>query len=86
MRSAPFGDPGVQSKKLKQGIVKIAEIKTGTMKWWLTGIYFFANLPDDGGDVCDVPNSSFREHKLKLAQKHKDFAGVESERTIGVNP
>ena len=27
-----------------------------------------------------------REHKLKLAQKHKDFAGVESERTIGVNP
>jgi hypothetical protein len=30
--------------------------------------------------------SSFREHKLKLAQKHKDFAGVESERTIGVNP
>jgi hypothetical protein len=55
MRSAPFGDPGVQSKKLKQGIVKIAEIKTGTMKWWPTGIIFFANLPDDCGDVCDVP-------------------------------
>jgi hypothetical protein len=55
MRSAPFGDAGVQSKKLKQDIVKIAEIKTGTMKWWL-GIYFFANLPDDCGDVCDVPH------------------------------
>jgi hypothetical protein len=55
MRSAPFGDPGVQLKKLKQGIVKIAEIKTGTMKWWL-GIYIFVNLPDDCGDVCDVPH------------------------------
>jgi hypothetical protein len=82
MRSAPFGDPGVQSKKLKQGIVKIAEIKTGTMKWWL-GIYIFANRPDDCGDVPHVPSGS---NKLKLAQKHKDFAGVESERTIGVNP
>jgi len=38
--------------------VKIAEIKTGTMKWWLTGIYIFANLPDDCGDVPHVPSRS----------------------------
>ena len=85
MRSAPFGDPGVQSKKLKQGIVKIAEIKTGTMKWWPTGIIFLQTCLMIAA-MFAMFRSSFREHKLKLAQKHKDFAGVESERTIGVNP